>query len=197
MSKLICEIPECQKRVKAQRLCVQHWHYAKNTGTLAPRASLEDRFLANVDKSGDCWEWTGTRADAGYGRIQQGRKSLPAHRIAYTLAYGEIPSGKFVDHMCHNRACVKPGHLRLATQRQNQENRSGANRNSKSGVRGVSPVGDKWLASVRVNNKAHSAGLFSTIEEAGVAVRELRAGLMPYSIKDQQKPFPVTHSEHN
>lgn len=102
------------------------------------------RFWAKVDKSADCWEWTASRNAGGYGQMalrQNGRIVTPlAHRISYTISGGQIPSGQYIDHACHNRACVRPSHLRLATLKQNPENRAGASSNSQTGVRGVHPA---------------------------------------------------------
>lgn len=43
-----------------------------------------------------------------------------AHRVAWELANAEeIPAGLYVDHMCRNRRCVNPDHLRVVTPRVN------------------------------------------------------------------------------
>lgn len=72
----------------------------------------------------------------GYGRyIKVNGKRYKAHRAAWVQAYGNIPKGKVVDHVCHNeavelgeceggitcvhRACINPEHLRLVTQQEN------------------------------------------------------------------------------
>lgn len=34
------------------------------------------------------------------------------HRFIYRAHFGEIPAGFEVDHICRNRACCNPGHLR-------------------------------------------------------------------------------------
>ena len=67
-----------------------------------------------------CWEWTGSLGTGGYGRIVRGGRRVLAHRAAWVSVHGAaIPDGLVVSHSCDNRACVKPGHLVLQTQRGN------------------------------------------------------------------------------
>jgi hypothetical protein len=64
-----------------------------------------------------CWEWQGrkNRTD-GYGIF---RERL-AHRHAYELAYGPIPTDKpCVLHRCDRPACFRPAHLFAGTQTDN------------------------------------------------------------------------------
>jgi len=42
-----------------------------------------------------------------------------AHRIAWVAEFGSIPPNQTVDHMCHERACVEPTHLRLLSRERN------------------------------------------------------------------------------
>lgn len=71
-----------------------------------------------------CWEWIGPRlprgSGAGYGRYSDAGKSWQAHRASYTALVGEIPADRpLLDHLCRNRACVRPSHLEPVTNREN------------------------------------------------------------------------------
>lgn len=61
----------------------------------------------------ECWEFTGCVLADGKGRVRISGKVLLAHRVAYELAYGPVPRGKFVIHSCENGRCCNPMHLRL------------------------------------------------------------------------------------
>ena len=66
-----------------------------------------------------CWEWTGSRNRKGYGSLQKGRKDRRVHRVAWELAFGPIPDGLHVLHLCHNPPCCRPSHLTVGTPRLN------------------------------------------------------------------------------
>ena len=75
------------------------------------------RFWAKVDKNGPfwngtaCWMWTGAQNGHGYGHLRSFYRNYPAHRVAYELAVGAIPSGMEMDHLCRVPLCVNPDHL--------------------------------------------------------------------------------------
>lgn len=126
-----------------------------------------NRFWAGVDKTDNCWEWRRGLC-VGYGMIRINFHQYLAHRVAYELCVGSIPKGMHLDHICHNRKCVNPGHLRLATQAQNCKNR-GKNKNNTSGFKGVYRSRNKWLAQISISGKRKHLGYFETPEEAAVA----------------------------
>lgn len=153
-----------------------------------PRSTDEERFWSKVDKSGGCWIWTTCKTVDGYGFFKVGGKNLRSHRIAYELAKGPIPDGMSIDHICHNRACVNPAHLRAVTHKQNHENRVGADHDSASGIRGVYWRKDRqeWHAQVKHHQKRLHVGYFKDIEDAERAVIAKRLELFTHNEADKQ-----------
>lgn len=66
-----------------------------------------------------CVNWLGNTDQKGYGLFSLARRSVRAHRLSYELFVGPIPAGLVLDHMCRNRSCVRPAHLRPVTNREN------------------------------------------------------------------------------
>lgn len=189
-----CTYPGCDiAEVKARGWCNAHYaRYLKGVDMSKPvrrkGATDEERFWAKVDKSGDCWLWTGAIiGSGGYGVFRINGRNMVAHRVAYMWAHGPIPKGYEVDHTCFNRSCVKAAHLRLLTHQENGQNRAGANVNSKSGVRGVYWAQGQWLARACIGPVTHEIGRFDDIAEAEKAMVEWRRKNMPVSLRDRKK----------
>lgn len=63
---------------------------------------------------GGCWSCVSHALNAdGYVRLRQPWGHEFLHRTIWRLHNGTIPVGHEVDHICGNRACCAPGHLRL------------------------------------------------------------------------------------
>lgn len=83
----------------------------------------QERFLAKIRATEDCWIFEGAKSVQGYGcfSIKSNGKhaSYPAHRISYSLFVGCRDMRKVIDHICRNKACVNPDHLREVSTRTN------------------------------------------------------------------------------
>jgi len=88
-----------------------------------------ERLLSKVAAGPNgCWIFTGSVTAGGYGSIGIRKPvTMLAHRAAYQLLVGEIPTGMQLDHECHtrdlacpggkclHRRCVNPDHLAPVT----------------------------------------------------------------------------------
>lgn len=81
------------------------------------------RFWDKVRKGAECWTWLAGKDRDGYGQYGVDGRSVKAHRHAYELEVGPIPEGMDIDHVCRNRACVRPDHLRPRDHAENSADR--------------------------------------------------------------------------
>lgn len=189
----ICAFPECPRPLKARGYCGSHYYHILKGSDLKPLGrqalTFEQRFWQKVDKSGQCWTWTAAISeDDGYGRFGIGRSTKLSHRVSFELSGGTIPVGMEVDHICHNRTCVNPAHLRVVTSQKNSENHSGPQSNSKTGIRGVHWVTGKrkWGASVNQKGRKYFVGYFDDIQDAAEAVLNKRNELFTHNNFDRR-----------
>lgn len=91
------------------------------------RAFIEARVqrVVRVPELGECWDWTRARSSRRYGSLTvtaNGRPwALKAHRVAYEIFVGSIPSGMHVLHRCDNPPCCNPAHLFVGSHLDNME----------------------------------------------------------------------------
>ena len=74
-----------------------------------------------VDKTGECWLWTGGLDKDGYGVWWLDGKNVRPHRLICKMYGKEIKQPFISRHLCHVRNCVNPDHIVPGTQKENVE----------------------------------------------------------------------------
>lgn len=123
-----------------------------------------DRFEKFVDKSGDCWLWTGSRMGEWHGQFRFRGRAFLAHRAAWTLYVGEIPEGLLVCHKCDVPNCVNPDHLFIGTHKDNMQDMirkgraywPGCNNQPLGERNGQSKLTDDAVREIRASKETHS-----------------------------------------
>jgi len=177
-----CSIDGCNSKSHGRGYCNKHylrwWRLGDPQIVKTPiYATPEESFAARTEWQGNCLIWTGT-SSSGYGSLRVNGKMRKAHRYAWERVNGPIPDGLFIDHMCYNRLCVNPDHLRPATRSQNGSNRSSlAKTSATSGVRNVSwdKKNRKWRVRTRKNGELQCHGWYERLEEAAEVAKSVRA----------------------
>ena len=96
----------------------------------------------------ECWPWTGSTNEHGYGSVRRARRLVKAHRMAWMLTTGEaLTPDIHICHRCDNPPCCNPAHLFRCDYVLNTADKVAKNRQSKgaarsAALRGSLPTGD-------------------------------------------------------
>ena len=131
---------QCDRNAYSRGLCLMYYKRVWRHGSVeslkkVPNVgfSLEDRlhFHGWVVKDSGCWEFSGRRDSAGYGRLDFDNRDASAHRTAYQIWVGPIPAEMIVMHSCDNPPCINPAHLSVGTHQDNMDDMTGKGRASR------------------------------------------------------------------
>lgn len=78
--------------------------------------SLAEKISTKAIKVDGCLIWQGQKDKRGYGFLRLDGRMQRAHRIAFELRNGPIPSGMVILHACDNPSCINLDHLAMGTQ---------------------------------------------------------------------------------
>lgn len=118
----------------------------------------------------------GTVNRYGYVVITVGGVKHRAHRLAWLFVTGSWPTEQ-IDHINGVRADNRFVNLRDVGHEINVHNRRRANRNSNTGVLGVTPYKGKFAANIYVAGRHKRLGRFATVDAAYAAYRTAKAAL--------------------
>jgi hypothetical protein len=139
------------------------------------------RLLSNykVNELG-CWIWQGSIA-SNYGQIKVFGKMRTTHKYSYELHKGNIDIGFEVMHLCNNKLCINPDHLKKGTHKENMQQaiKDKLLDHSKIKYRGVGGVERSQSKQVFVKGKA-----YGSLNEAEKKL-ELGSGTVAYWIKNK------------
>jgi hypothetical protein len=151
--------------------CHECLNYSFSTGKLTravrPRHHFKNNRAWGTMNARDAGKEAGTQVYSGHILVAVGGRQYMAHRIIWHMMIGDIPEGMSIDHINGNSSDNRLQNLRLATHKQNMQNRKNSKRNT-SGYRGVywSKARQKWYAQAYSNSKHIHLGYFDTPELA-------------------------------
>lgn len=133
--------------------------------------SVAARLEANSipEPNSGCRLWVGQYNVNGYGRISVRGKKTGAHRAAYEVAHGAIPTGKDVCHKCDVRGCVNPDHLWLGSRADNLADMRAKGRQN----RGERNAHAKLTADAVMNIRKDHRSAAKVAKDHGVSVHQV------------------------
>lgn len=102
----------------------------------------------------ECWEWQASIRKTGYGSFKLELKIMDSHRLSWSEINGEIPESLWVLHICDNRKCCNPNHLKLGTPQDNVLDMVIKNRQAKGENNGLSKLIEQQVLAIRKDNKS-------------------------------------------
>lgn len=112
-----------------------------------------------VRQPNGCLVWAGPKS-GGYGCCRISGKKRRAHRVAFFLANGFLPTEKIVCHKCDNPFCIEPTHLFLGLDKDNFRDAMSKGR-------------ARWLRGEEVGNHKLTAENVRTIRSSPLSALEL------------------------
>lgn len=110
----------------------------------------------------------GSNHGRGYRTIAINDVEYLAHRLAWAMHHGSIPTDMQIDHINGDRKDNRICNLRIASHADNCRN-SKVRKHSKTGIKGVKKCRSRWHVRIRVSGQEIWLGSYKTPEEAKAA----------------------------
>lgn len=133
----LCSVAGCDLSHFGKGYCQKHYFRWRRTGDTATvrqghrftEVDAATRLRERSEWQGGCLIYTAGHSSRS-GHVTMGFKGRypGVHRIAWTLANGEIPAGQVVRHTCDNPRCINVAHLELGTVADNNDDRDSRGR---------------------------------------------------------------------
>lgn len=79
-----------------------------------------------METQSNCIKWKGAFNSSGYGVTWENGKTVYAHRVVAKAKQGEV-----IRHLCDNKQCVNPEHLKAGSHKDNSEDMVSKNRQAR------------------------------------------------------------------
>jgi hypothetical protein len=131
------------------------------------------RFWNSIDvrRHEQCWPWRKYSSEFGRGEFKVDGKRRLAHRVAFELAFGEIPDGMLVRHNCDNPTCCNPAHLLTGTTADNVRDRVIRQRGAIGEMAGRAKLNNENVLAIRASFESRP----TLADRYGVSVHNISA----------------------
>lgn len=153
-----CSIDGCDRPALSRGWCASHYSRWQRNGSptdyryrpqgLSREAAFR-HYMPGDPPSSECWIWTSTCDEPGYGILGFGKRNVFAHRISYEIFVGPIPDGLITRHTCDNPPCVNPAHLLLGTDADNSDDKVSRKRHAHGVAHSHAKLDDDAIREIR------------------------------------------------